>query len=543
MNTNTARAPRWVGALACCLLGLGCSSIPPGEVPPARLPGEAPEALPLKVAVASIEFELADDEKPKEYQPQEVIDARLVREDLAAWVNAAAVFPDVRAAKGEDYVGQMNDAWDNQDDLLLQIKLADFRTNFDGHNGWWVPNIVNWLLWMVPAWFVAHEDYSLSFDAQVSVRSVDSSRVLHESVIPVKVSGSFDEFDRGWHFFGFITPFNGPDNWRQIAGNLLPAARAQLGRALGGQLRDEFYGQLTRADVRDSMRKTLALIVGVSYYQDSVRFPALPYAASDARTLAKTLSDPETGNGLAQRAVYELIGSDATREKLSATLDEIAGRMRPDDQLIVYFAGYGTRQPDGQASILLNQAEGAEPVTLAELGALLAPVAGEKVVILDCGFDGQGRSVRSGVAPPAAGADGKALAEALGGYALLSTSPKSTLMTSEHLGSSLFSYHLVAGLGGAADRDENGLVDHEELSAYVREKAVAESAYFGQPQEPYSEGSLARAFTLAVPRAPGGATDEGATDAGAAQTDGGAQGPDEGDAPDDDDDAEEPHED
>ena len=80
-------------------------------------------------------------------------------------------------------------------------------------------------------------------------------------------------------------------------------------------------------------------------------------------------------------------------------------------------------------------------------------------------------------------------------------------------------------------------------AAYVREKAVAESAYFGQPQEPYSEGSLARAFTLAVPRAPGGATDEGATDAGAAQTDGGAQGPDEGDAPDDDDDAEEPHED
>ncbi|MEZ6185026.1 MAG: caspase family protein [Planctomycetota bacterium] len=499
----TRTLARFVGAVALCLVGLGCSSIPPGEAPPARLEGEAPEPLPLKVAVASVEVELANDEKPKDYQPQEVIDARDVREDLAGWVQAAAVFPEVRAAQGEGYAGQMNDAWDNQDDLLLQIKLADFRTTFEGHNGWWVPNIVNWLIWMVPAWFVAHEDYSLSFDAQVTVRSVDSSQVLHETVIPVEVSGSFDEFDRGWHFFGFITPFNDADNWRQIAGNLLPAARAALGRALAGQLRDEVYGRLTRDDVRDSMRKTLALVVGISHYQDSVRYPSLPYAAEDARTVARTLSDPEQGNGLAQRAVYELIGSDATREKLAATVAELGGRMRPDDQLILYFAGYGTRQPDGQAAILLNQAEGADAVTLAELGELLAPLAGQKVVVLDCGFDGQARSVRSGVAAPAT-PDAEVLGQALGGYALLSTSPQATLTTSEHLGMSLFGYHFVAGLGGAADRDENGLVDHEELSAYVREKAIAESAYFGQPQEPYGAGTLERAFALPVPRrAPG----------------------------------------
>ena len=511
MNRIT-RSARWVGVLAVCALGAGCSAIPPGETPPERLPGEAPEALPLKVAVASIEFELADDEKPKEYQPQEVIDARLVREDLADWVNASAMFPEVRAAKGDGYQEQMNDAWDQQDDLLLQIKLADFRTNFDGHNGWWVPNIINWVIWMVPAWFVAHEDYSLTFDAQVSVRSVDSSQVLHKSVIPVKVSGSFDEFDRGWHFFGFITPFNDADNWRQIAGNLLPAARAQLGRALAGQLREEFHERLNRPDVRDSMRKTLALVVGVSHYQDNVRYPSLPYAADDARTVASTLSDPLQGNGLAQRAVYQLIGSDATREKLSAAVSEIGGRMRPGDQLILYFAGYGTRQPDGQASILLNQTDGADALTLKELGELLAPLAGEKVVVLDCGFDGQGRSVRSGVEPPAAGVDGKALATASGGYALLSTTPQSTLVASEHLGSSLFSYHFVAGLRGAADRDENGVVDHEELAAYVRDKAIAESAYFGQPQEPYGEGSLERSFTLQVP-SESAAPDEGAGEA------------------------------
>ncbi len=324
----------------------GCSAIPTGDPPPARRVG-AEGAPGPRLAVGEVELTFAQDEAAKGYRPGEVLEADLVRAELARWIEATEGVSRVRVARGKSALQRSQDAWDNREELYLSVRLDRFRTTFEGHNGWWVPNIVNWFMFMAPAWWVATEEYSLGFNAEVEVRSVDSNQVLHAASLPVSVAGTFDEFDRGWQFFGFVYPSNDAENWRLVAERLLPAARAQLGARLVQELGGGLRQSLQREEVQRRRRKTLALVIGVSSYNDAVALPELAYAASDARAVAAALTDERGGSGLAPRQVQVLVGSDATRARVLAALKELSERTQPGDQVLVYFAGYGTRDPDG----------------------------------------------------------------------------------------------------------------------------------------------------------------------------------------------------
>ncbi|MBS4012133.1 MAG: hypothetical protein KGZ97_00025 [Bacteroidetes bacterium] len=53
-------------------------------------------------------------------------------------------------------------------------------------------------------------------------------------------------------------------------------------------------------------------------------------------------------------------------------------------------------------------------------------------------------------------------------------------------GRGLFSYHLVNGLAGKADMDEDGVVDLNEISFYVKNKVKKEAS--PSPQNPVVTG-------------------------------------------------------
>jgi len=508
MNDQTAAGPAPAApvfdlarrglALVAVVAAAGCSAIPPGRPAPAELPGGPAEPLPLRLAVPPPTIALSAAEEAKGYRRAEVLETDELGADLAAWAAAAGVAASVHPVPGERLEAQLDAAWEARDDLLLQVHLADFESAFEGHNGWWIPNLVNWAIWMVPAWFVATEDYSLGFRAEVSVRSVDSNRVLHRGELDVEVEGSFDEFDRGWQFFGFIFPNNDEDNWRQIVGALLPAATSALGAAVAEELQGPLLARMRRADTEERMRKTLALVVGVSRYHDAVALPPLPYAADDARAVAAALTDADAGAGLAARQVQLLVGGDATAAEIERAVGEIADRARPNDQTVFYFAGYGVRRADGAPALILNAPDGSVELPLERLGELLAPIPGAKLVVLDCSFDGRGRSVaREAPAPAEEAPDAGLLAEALGGAALLAARPGDALQAPEHLAGGLFSHHLAAGLGGAADLDENGAITPGELLDYARQRTVAEAAYYGVEQRPVLAGQADVALPVA----------------------------------------------
>ena len=488
---------RWPVLLLPLLVAAGgCSSIPPGVAPFAIGQGES---LELRLCVAPPTARLSSLENAKGYAVEDILELRPLARELTRWLELSSTFASVRLSEEKTADAALAEAWDEREDATLELTVRNIATAFDGHNWLWLPNVANWIWWMIPAWFVATEEYSLEFEVDVVLRSVDSHLPLYAATLPVRAEGTFDEFDRGWQFFGFIYPMNDEDNWRMIASALLPHARSKLGEALARSLAKDLPTRLQRPSVSDNMKKTLALTVGVSHYSDTTQHPSLPYADSDAKAVAGVLTE---SSGLDARHVTSVWGASATRANVLEALDEIEGRSRDGDQVVFYFAGYGTRGANGTPNLLLHDATGVGTgeLSLEELSTRLSKIHGEKLVILDCGFDGQGRSItRQGSGTPKDSVlDAFAAADAA---VFVATQAGGKLLSPQHLEASLFGYHIAQALTGRADVDRNGRISPAELFAYSRDHTVVDSAYDGKSQLPLARG-LDRSFNLSV-RVPG----------------------------------------
>jgi len=478
-------------------LSAGCASIPePAKIPSRLFPESPPIQTPLRLAVAEIEVGLAVEERTKaqvaatpkdeeRYSVAEVIDYKVLRRKLSEWIQAGQSFARVRVAEGEDPQARRIDAWQARDDLLLDIELRNFQTRFDGHNWLWIPNVINWLYWIVPSWWVATEEYSLEMTAVARLRQLGGGPVLSEVEVEVKVEGTLGEFERGWQFFGPFYPSLGSENWRKIARLLWPAAQAKLAKGISKALRKASLDLRARLRGRE-LSKTLVLTVGISHYEDTVLLPTLPYATQDARTAGAALA---RSAGLLPEQVFTRHEAAATREGVKAALAEIQDRAREGDTVIVYFAGYGARDAAGHPRLLLNGPADQASLSFDDLAALMAPIAGHKALLLDCGFDdGQGRAV-AGAKPTDTADEVARLARASGCGVMTGTSPSGSFLAPGHLKQSLFSACLLEGLSGLADRDHDGVLSFAELSDYTRTKTTAESAFLGtRPQRPRSAG-------------------------------------------------------
>jgi uncharacterized caspase-like protein len=198
--------------------------------------------------------------------------------------------------------------------------------------------------------------------------------------------------------------------------------------------------------------------------------------------------------------VTQLLNGDATREGLEAALSEVRRRAHPGDQVLVYFAGYGTRDAEGRPALVLyddDPSAESSSLTLEALAAAL-PAGVECLLLVDAGFDGQRRSLALAPNHPRLP---WSLEGASGWRALFACQPGAPLLTPEHLGGGLFSYHLSRGLAGGADLDGDGSLTISELAHFSREKVIGASAFFGSPQEPSSLGE-SEAFTLKLTAPP-----------------------------------------
>jgi Caspase domain len=464
------------------VLCVGCSSIPEGQ-PPSRIVDTEAEPLNLAVCLVTPRVSLAEDEVPKGYAAADVVDAISLAEELGDWLRANELFESVRVSSSGD--DPRPEAWERGEDLLVELEVVDLRATYDGHNGWWIPNLVNWVWWMIPSWFVATEDYTLSGRVEVVVSSVDSGQELYRAQLPVEASGSFNEFDRGWQFLGFISPSNKAENWRLIARALLPATVSRLGQDLTRDLSQGLVPALGQTETRDRMAKTLVVAVGVGDYQDALGCPALPYAASDAEGVALAL---QTSCGVPAHHVQLLTGSGAKKADVEEALRAAGSRLRPEDQLVVYFAGYGTRDAAGVPRLLCydsNQA-GEGQLSLTELATLLADLPGTQLVVLDSGFDGLGRSIAGGQADPST-QDLAAFAD-LEAAVALATSAGCPLRAADDTHAGLFTHHFVNALGGGGDANHDGRLTAHELFGAASRRTVADASYFGDRQLPTATG-------------------------------------------------------
>ena len=208
---------------------------------------------------------------------------------------------------------------------------------------------------------------------------------------------------------------------------------------------------------------------------------ALRYAESDARMIGRFLS--EGARGLHKGAsLHVLVGMDATRDRITETFESLIKTARPEDTVVVSFAGIDktVRRGDGDerhtetvllthefdpervsAAVIPRTARGVIPLRL--LGAWLSRIqARQQVVVLDTGGTREhlrsfqevmtGRDAKLGAASARS-----ALVIGLDGDA--SESPK--------VGGGLLAAALLRGLSGEADTGPHpdGVVSAHELEA------------------------------------------------------------------------------
>lgn len=214
-----------------------------------------------------------------------------------------------------------------------------------------------------------------------------------------------------------------------------------------------------------------ALIIGIEGYPNLDLRLSPQSAADDAIAMAQ-LAVEQWGYG--QTEVSLLIDGAASSEAiLDALIDELVGLTAPGDRALLYFAGVGSRNSQGQRVILAHDSEsllGRIPEDA--LSDILDLIADRDVtVIVDAGFRGDiDTPGQRGVGAPgfeaspfAANGDRRAV------YA-----PAAVSQTAwETAAGGVFTTALIDGAHGAADLDGNGMVTHGELSQYLRSRSTA----------------------------------------------------------------------
>ena len=263
-------------------------------------------------------------------------------------------------------------------------------------------------------------------------------------------------------------------------------------------VRDEFIPDQTLADV-DLPPKTnmsnpdaLAVVIGVESYQ---YVPDATYAYNDAEVFREYLAETM---GMKRQRIKLATNSKATQAELSKLLGPNGWLARNiakgKSDVVVYFSGHGIASPDAKSSGLLphdvdpNYSVGLQTTQLYR--DLAAMGAKSVTVFLDACFTGQTRNsemlianARPIVIQPLAAAvpENITVISAASGAQI-----SGALEEKEH---GLFTYFLLKGLGGDADKNNDKSINVNELNSFISAKVKEQAALNGREQTPEIQGS------------------------------------------------------
>lgn len=213
-----------------------------------------------------------------------------------------------------------------------------------------------------------------------------------------------------------------------------------------------------------------AVVIGVEKYRQA-GIPLVDFAAHDAKTMYDYLT---RAMGFDAKNVILLTDGEATKTDFDKNFGRwLKNRVDAKSRVFVYYAGHGAPNPTtGEGYLMPFEADPsyledtAYPV--ARLYAELAKLPTKNVtVVLDACFSGQGgRSlIAQGTRPLVSVKEAKAPE----GLVVIAAAAGTQVSASERAGKhGLLTYHLLAGLQGAADADKDGRVTGSELFSYAR---------------------------------------------------------------------------
>lgn len=235
-------------------------------------------------------------------------------------------------------------------------------------------------------------------------------------------------------------------------------------------------------------KKAVALAIGVGTFREP-DMPGVKYAARDAEVMANYF---KSIGGIPAKRVKLLTDEHALKDDLAEAFEDwLPQQAEAGGVALVFFSGRAQVDP-ATGSIVLLPYEGnvGVPIRGFSLRRLQTALAGlpvqHAVVLLDVTL-----VVPPGTVLPDGGADGLdpvwGTPDVADGKLVQMIGVSRTQLTHQYEQGKhgLFTYYLLKGMAGAADRDHNGIVVAGELFEYAqRQVAVTAKANFGNEQEP-----------------------------------------------------------
>jgi tetratricopeptide (TPR) repeat protein len=252
--------------------------------------------------------------------------------------------------------------------------------------------------------------------------------------------------------------------------------------------------------------KTFALLVGISRYQKPEL--SLQFADADASVFGRLLESPR-GGGLPPENVLLLTDEKATTAAVrNGFQDFLKRRASKNDTVIILIAGHGTVEVPGSknAFILTYDSDPQDlkstALPMGELQSLfeeqLAKV-GRVLLFVDVCKAGTIGTIHN----TSVSANVQQLGDVEGDlFGLLASRPKEVSLEGPQFGGGhgVFSYYVMKGLEGAADQNNDGIVDANELIKYVNDSVPMAT---DNKQHPREFGTYDNSLRLSDVKKPG----------------------------------------
>jgi uncharacterized caspase-like protein len=250
---------------------------------------------------------------------------------------------------------------------------------------------------------------------------------------------------------------------------------------------------VTRKEARG---RIWAAVVGIDDYE---KVRPLKYAVNDA-TAFKTFLRERLG--VPEEHIFTLLDQDATKSQVQSLMGtKLKKKAAKDDTVYIYYAGHGAVEtdpanPDGDGfeKYLLPYDADLEDlysssISMKEVRTIFQRIAAERLVfIADTCYSGAsgGRTLlSSSTRATLSERFFERLSQGKGRIILSASSANEVSQEIDEFGHGVFTYYLLQGLKGEADKDGDGLITVGEVFSYVS-RQVPDAT--GQDQHPVKKG-------------------------------------------------------
>lgn len=237
------------------------------------------------------------------------------------------------------------------------------------------------------------------------------------------------------------------------------------------------------------------VVIGIDQYRDP-DIAGLRYAVADAQAMYDFLI---TKGGVRPQNARLLLNKEATQRNIRRTLGEfLKQKALKDDEVIIYYAGHGTVDPDpgtegGLAKYLVpwdadSNSLFSTAIPMEEIDRIFARIAARKILLVqDTCFSGGagGRTfLRKNLTRAGTISDKflQDLAERQGRMILTASDANQVSLEDPERGHGLFTYYLLQAFEGAADLDSDGAITVREIHLYLQRKVHEQSGGNQTPQ-------------------------------------------------------------